>query len=79
MGCSKGHYLDCVEIMERNSRHCDYIKNQAAELRQLIEDHYDLLEKHDALERAYFGQQTTIRNLQDNLHRKQNYIDRKKR
>ena len=48
---SKGHYLDCVEIMERNSRHCDYLKNQANELRQLIDDHFELLRKYDELQK----------------------------
>ena len=79
MAKSKGHYLDFLELIERNSRHCDYVHNQAEELKKLIEDHFELMEKHEALERAYFGQQTTIRNLQDSLNRKRDYIDRKSR
>lgn len=48
---SKGHYLDCLELLERNSRHCDYIKNQVEELRSLIDEHFELLEKCDGLRR----------------------------
>ena len=53
---SKGHYLDCLEIMERNSRHCDYIKNQADEIRALIEEYFELLEKYDELQEEKTGQ-----------------------
>lgn len=48
---SKGHYLDCLELIERNSRHSDYIKNQADELRKLIDDHFELLRKYDELQK----------------------------
>lgn len=77
MAKSKGHYLDCVELIERNSRDCDYIRNQADELRQLINEHYELLDTHDKLERQYFGAQTTIRNLRDTLQRYRNHHDRR--
>ena len=73
MNKSKGHYLDCLEIISRNSRDCDYIKNQASDLRNLIEDYFQLQEDHQKLERSYFGQQTTIRNLQESLERYRNY------
>lgn len=48
---SKGHYLDCLELIERNSRHSDYIKNQADEIRALIEEHFELLEKYELQEK----------------------------
>lgn len=48
---SKGHYLDCLELIERNSRHSEYVKNQADELRKLVDDHFELLEKYDELQR----------------------------
>lgn len=48
---SKGHYLDCLELIECNSRHSEYVKNQVAELRKLIDDHFELLEKYDELQR----------------------------
>ena len=47
---SKGHYLDCLELIERNSRHSEYVKNQADEIRALIEEHFELLEKYESQE-----------------------------
>lgn len=44
---SKGHYLDCLELIERNSRHSEYVKNHADEIRTLIEEYFELLEKYD--------------------------------
>lgn len=83
---NKGHYLDCIELLERNSRKSSYVKNQAEDLRQLVEEYYRLVEDHTKLERAYFGQQTTIENLQENLQEKlskikgyQEKIDRRRR
>lgn len=79
---NKGHYLDCIELLERNSRKSSYVKNQAEELRQLVEEHYRLVEDHTKLERAYFGQQTTIENLQEKLSKIKGYqekIDRRRR
>lgn len=37
---NKGHYLDCIELLERNSRKSSYVKNQAEDLRQLVDEHY---------------------------------------
>lgn len=48
---SKGHYLDCLELIELNSRRSEYVKNQADELRKLIDDHFELLRKYDELQR----------------------------
>lgn len=48
---SKGHFLDCLELIERNSRRSEYVKNQVAELRKLIDDHFELLEKYDELQK----------------------------
>lgn len=53
---SKGHYLDCLELIERNSRHSEYVKNQADELRKLIDDHFELLRKYDELQEEKTGQ-----------------------
>lgn len=64
---NKGHYLDCIELLERNSRKSSYVKNQAEDLRRLVDEHYQLIEQHEQLERVYFGQQTTIRNLQETI------------
>lgn len=74
---NKGHYLDCIELLERNSRKPSYIKNQAEGLRQLVDEHYQLIEQHEQLERAYFGQQTTIRNLQETISNVRGYRERK--
>ena len=41
MNSSKGHYLDCLEIVERNSRHSDYVKNQVNELHDFIEESFE--------------------------------------
>ena len=41
MNSSKGHYLDCLEIVERNTRHSDYVKNQVNELHDFIEDRFE--------------------------------------
>ena len=41
MNSSKGHYLDCLEIVERNARHSDYVKNQVNELHDFIEDRFE--------------------------------------
>lgn len=41
MNSSKGHYLDCLEIVERNSRHSDYVKNHVNELHDFIEEHFE--------------------------------------
>lgn len=76
---NKGHYLDCIELLERNSRKSSYVKNQAEDLRQLVEEHYKLIEQHEQLERAYFGQQTTIRNLQETISNVRGYRERKDR
>lgn len=76
---NKGHYLDCIELLERNSRKSSYVKNQAEALRQLVDEHYQLIEQHEQLERAYFGQQTTIRNLQETISNARGYRERKDR
>jgi len=76
---NKGHYLDCIELLERNSRKSSYVKNQAEDLRQLVDEHYQLIEQHEQLERAYFGQQTTIRNLQETISNIRGYSERKDR
>lgn len=76
---NKGHYLDCIELLERNSRKSSYVKNQAEDLRQLFDEHYQLIEQHEQLERAYFGQQTTIRNLQETISNVRGYRERKDR
>lgn len=41
MNSSKGHYLDCLEIVERNTRHSDYVKNQVNELHDFIEERFE--------------------------------------
>lgn len=46
---NKGHYLDCIELLERNSRKSSYVKNQAEDLRQLVEEHYRLVDEYKAL------------------------------
>lgn len=74
---NKGHYLDCIELLERNSRKSSYVKNQAEDLRRLVDEHYQLIEQHEQLERAYFGQQTTIRNLQETISNVRGYRERK--
>lgn len=76
---NKGHYLDCIELLERNSSKSSYVKNQAEDLRQLVDEHYQLIEQHEQLERAYFGQQTTIRNLQETISNVRGYRERKDR
>lgn len=76
---NKGHYLDCIELLERNSRKSSYVKNQAEDLRQLVDEHYQRIEQHEQLERAYFGQQTTIRNLQETISNVRGYRERKDR
>lgn len=76
---NKGHYLDCIELLERNSRKSSYVKNQAEDLRRLVDEHYQLIEQHEQLERAYFGQQTTIRNLQETISNVRGYRERKDR
>lgn len=76
---NKGHYLDCIELLERNSRKSSYVKNQAEDLRRLVDEHYQLIEQHEQLERAYFGQQTTIRNLQETISNIRGYRERKDR
>ena len=48
---SKGHYMDCLELIERNSRHSEYVKNHADEIRTLIEEHFELLEKYESQEK----------------------------
>lgn len=48
---SKGHYMDCLELMEKISRHSDYVKNQADELRELISAYFELLEKYELQEK----------------------------
>ena len=53
---SKGHFLDCLELIERNFRHSEYVKNQVAELRKLIDDHFELLEKYDESQEKKTGQ-----------------------
>ena len=53
---SKGHFLDCLELIERNSRHSEYVKNQVDEIRSLIEEHFELLEKYDELQEKKTGQ-----------------------
>lgn len=76
---NKGHYLDCIELLERNSRKSSYVKNQAEDLRRLVDEHYQLIEQHEQLERAYFGQQTTIRNLQETISNVRGHRERKDR
>ena len=76
---NKGHYLDCIELLERNSRKSSYVKNQAEDLRRLVDEHYQLIEQHEQLERVYFGQQTTIRNLQETISNVRGYRERKDR
>lgn len=76
---NKGHYLDRIELLERNSRKSSYVKNQAEDLRRLVDEHYQLIEQHEQLERAYFGQQTTIRNLQETISNVRGYRERKDR
>lgn len=79
---NKGHYLDCIELLERNSRKSSYVKNQAEDLRRLVDEHYRLIEQQEQLERAYFGQQTTIENLQEKPSKIKGYqekIDRRRR
>lgn len=70
---NKGHYLDCIELLERNSRKSNYVKNQTEDLRRLVDEHYRLVEDHTKLERAYFGQQTTIENLQEQISKIKGY------
>lgn len=48
---SKGHYMDCLELIERNSRHSEYVKNQVDEIRTLIEEHFELLKKYESQEK----------------------------
>lgn len=76
---NKGHYLDCIELLERNSRKSNYVKNQAEDLRKLVDEHYRLIEQHEQLERAYFGAQHTIQNLRDTLQGYRNHWDFKTR
>lgn len=78
---NKGHYLDCIELLERNGRKSSYVKNQAEDLRRLVDEHYQLVEDHTKLERAYFGQQTTIEHLQEQICKIKGYrakIDRRR-
>lgn len=79
---NKGHYLDCIELLERNSRKSSYVKNQAEDLRRLVDEHYQLIEQHEQLERAYFGQQTKIDHLNETIEKIRGYrekIDRRRR
>lgn len=48
---SKGHYMDCFELMEKISRHSDCVRNQADELRELISAYFELLEKYESQEK----------------------------
>lgn len=79
---NKGHYLDCIELLERNSRKSSYVKNQADDLRRLVDEHYQLIEQHEQLEREYFGKQTKIDHLNETIEKMQGYrekIDRRRR
>lgn len=79
---NRGHYLDCIELLERNSRKSSYFKNQAEDLRRLVDEHYQLVDDYTKLERAYFGQQTTIEHLQEQICKIKGYrekIDRRRR
>ena len=77
---NKGHYLDCIELLERNSRKSSYVKNQAEDLRQLVEEHYRLVDEYKALKSL--GQQTKIDHLNETIEKIRGYrekIDRRRR
>ncbi len=79
---NKGHYLDCIELLERNSRKSSYVKNQAEDLRRLVDEHYQLVEDHTKLESKCLGQQTKIDHLNEMLEKIRGYrekIDRRRR
>lgn len=79
---NKGHYLDCIELLERNSRKSSYVKNQAEDLRRLVDEHYQLVEDYEALKSKCFGQQTKIDRLNETIEKMQGYrekIDRRRR
>lgn len=40
----KSYYLDCLEIIEKNSRQSDYCQNKIKALKDLIDSHYELVE-----------------------------------
>lgn len=79
---NKGHYLDCIELLERNSRKSSYVKNQAEDLRQLVDEYYQLVDEYEALKSKCFGQQTKIDHLNETLEKIRGYrekIDRRRR
>lgn len=76
---NKGHYLDCIELLERNSRKSSYAKNQAEDLRQLVDEHYQLVDEYKALKSKCFGQQTKIDHLNEKIEKMQGYRERKDR
>lgn len=79
---NKGHYLDCIELLERNSRKSSYVKNQAEDLRQLVEEHYRLVDEYKALKSKCLGRQTKIDHLNETIEKIRGYrekIDRRRR
>ena len=79
---NKGHYLDCIELLERNSRKSSYVKNQAEDLRRLVDEHYQLVDEYKALKSKCFGKQTKIDHLNETIEKMQGYrekIDRRRR
>ena len=79
---NKGHYLDCIELLERNSRKSSYAKNQADDLRRLVDEHYQLVDEYKALKSKCLGQQTKIDHLSETIEKIRGYrekIDRRRR
>lgn len=66
---NKGHYLDCIELLERNSRKSSYVKNQAEDLRRLVDEHYRLVDEYKALKSKCLGQQTKINHLNETIEK----------
>lgn len=66
---NKGHYLDCIELLERNSRKPSYVKNQAEDLRRLVDEHYRLVDEYKALKSKCLGQQTKINHLNETIEK----------
>ena len=72
---NKGHYLDCIELLERNSRKSSYVKNQAEDLRRLVDE-------YKALKSKCLGRQTKIDHLSETIEKIRGYrekIDRRRR
>lgn len=65
---NKGHYLDCIELLERNSRKSSYVKNQAEDLRRLVDEHYQLVEDHTKIIRSS-KERTLVSRPQSNIYK----------